>query len=180
VLRLGSPVGGRLTLTHRTSGDVVLIAGGTGLSPLRALIDQLVQEENGGVGGVGAAGVAAGRAVAPDPVRPRQVQLFLGGQVESDLYDLANLQRLAAEHRWLSVVPVLSGDLSYAGERGLVADAALRHGPWVDPQIYVCGSPAMVEGSVERLVGAGILQSTIHVEDFGGYSLSTMGEGGRT
>jgi NAD(P)H-flavin reductase/hemoglobin-like flavoprotein len=165
VLRLGSPVGSRLTLTQRTGGDLVLIAGGTGLAPLRALIDQVVVEH------------ALGADVPP----PRRVCLYLGGRVQSDLYDLANLQRLAHEQPWLSVVPVLSSDLSYQGERGLVADVALRHGPWSDPQIYVCGSPAMVAGSIERLVGAGVPESLVHVEDFGGYSLSTMtGEGGRT
>jgi NAD(P)H-flavin reductase/hemoglobin-like flavoprotein len=168
VLRLGSPVGKRLTLSDRTRGDLVLIAGGTGLAPLRALVDQLVQEQDDGVGVV---------------ATQRRVSLYLGGRVADDLYDLANLQRLADEQPWLSVVPVVSGDLSYPGERGLVADVALRHAPWTDPQIYVCGSPAMVAGSVERLVGAGVPESVLHVEDFGGYSLSTTvstEEGGRT
>jgi NAD(P)H-flavin reductase/hemoglobin-like flavoprotein len=164
VLRLGSPVGNRLTLSHRTGGDLVLIAGGTGLAPLRALVDQLVQEQVAGI----------------DAVPPRRVCLYLGGRVESDLYDLDGLQRLAREQRWLSVVPVLSGDMSFAGDRGMVADVAVQQGPWVDPQVYVCGSPDMVAGSVERLVGAGVPQSAVHIEDFGGYSLSTMrGEGGR-
>lgn len=162
VLRLGSPVGRRLTLGQRTGGDLVLIAGGTGLSPLRALVDQIVQERASGV----------------QATWPRRVALFLGGRVEADLYDLASLQWLATDRPWLSVVPVLSGDMSFPGPRGMVADAALRHGPWSDPQVYVCGSPVMVAGSIERLVAAGVPENVIHVEDFGGYKLSSMQEGG--
>jgi NAD(P)H-flavin reductase len=163
VLRLGSPVGSRLTLAQRTRGDLVLIAGGTGLAPLRALVDQVVQE----------------RAAGVEAVLPRRVGLFVGGRTEADLYDLPYLEWLASERPWLSVVPVLSGDMSYSGERGLVADVALRYGPWADPQIYVCGSPTMVAGSLERLGAAGVPESVLHVEDFGGYSLSSMAEGGR-
>lgn len=164
VLRLGSPVGRRLTLNQRTGGDLVLIAGGTGLAPLRALVDQIVHE----------------RAAGIEATWPRRVMLFLGGRVEADLYDLPYLQWLANDQPWLSVVPVLSGDMSYAGPRGMVADVALRYGPWADPQVYVCGSPVMVAGSRERLTAAGVPESVIHVEDFGGYSLSSMQEGGRT
>jgi NAD(P)H-flavin reductase len=157
ILRLGAPVGHGLTLSPRTEGDLVLVAGGTGLAPLRALVEQLVLEQSTGI----------------DGVKPRQVCLFLGARTERDLYDLPTLLRLARDQQWLSVVPVVSDDLSYPGERGTAIDAALRHGPWVDPQVYVCGSPEMVTGSVERLASAGVPSSAIHVEDFGANNVST-------
>jgi NAD(P)H-flavin reductase/hemoglobin-like flavoprotein len=158
VLRLGAPVGQGLTLTPRSSGDLLLVAGGTGLAPLRALVEQLILEQAAGV----------------DEVRPRQVCLFVGGRTERDLYDLPALLRLARDHGWLEVIPVVSDDLSYPGERGMAVEAALRHGPWVDPQVYVCGSPEMVAGSVERLSSAGIPLTSIHVDDFGPDNVSTM------
>jgi NAD(P)H-flavin reductase/hemoglobin-like flavoprotein len=157
ILRLGAPVGHGLTLSPRTEGDLVLLAGGTGLAPLRALVEQLVLEQSTGI----------------DGVKPRQVCLFVGGRTERDLYDLPTLLRLARDQHWLSVVPVVSDDMSYPGERGTAVDAALRHGPWVEPQIYVCGSPEMVTGSVERLSSAGVPPSAIHVEDFGASNVST-------
>lgn len=157
ILRLGPPVGTRLTLNPRTEGDLVLIAGGTGLAPLRALVDELTSEREAGL----------------DTVAPRRVSLFLGARIQRDLYDLPFLQQLASVHDWLSVVPVVSGDQSYPGERGLAVEVALRHGPWVDPQVYVCGSPAMVTGSVERLASAEVPLAAIHIEDFGASTLST-------
>lgn len=159
-LRLGSPVGTHLTLETRTAGDLVLVAGGTGLAPLRALVDQLIQEE------------AAGAAT----VRPQRVMLVHGARSRLDLYDLPQLTELAARLSWLFVVPVVSEDPTYDGEQGLAIDAALRRGPWVDPQVYVCGSPAMVAGSVDRLVGAGITPESIHFEDFSNHTYAGSAE----
>jgi NAD(P)H-flavin reductase len=160
VLRLGSPVGTHLTLQTRTAGDLVLVAGGTGLAPLRALVDQLVQEE------------AAGAAT----VRPQRVMLVHGARSRQDLYDLPQLTEWAARLNWLFVVPVVSEDPTYDGEQGLAIDAALRRGPWLDPQVYVCGSPAMVAGSVDRLVGAGITPESIHFEDFSNHTYAGSAE----
>jgi hemoglobin-like flavoprotein len=44
VVRLGSPVGERLTLTAGSSSDLLMIAGGTGLAPLKALVEQVAAE----------------------------------------------------------------------------------------------------------------------------------------
>ncbi|HEX6873042.1 MAG TPA: globin domain-containing protein, partial [Micromonosporaceae bacterium] len=67
VLRIGPPVGHQLTLAQ-PERDLLLIAGGTGLAPLRALIEQVAAE--------------GGR---------RRVQLFLGARTERELYDLKTL-----------------------------------------------------------------------------------------
>ena len=84
VVRLG-PAVGDLTLDPGRGGDLLMIAGGTGLAPLRAIIDQ--------VGG---------------PLeRPRRVHLFHEVRTEDDLYDLPALDRFTASHPFLEVVPVV-------------------------------------------------------------------------
>ncbi len=146
VLRLGTPVGERLTLTH--GRDIVMIAGGTGLAPFRALIEQV--------------GVEHARGETN-----RQVYLFVGAPQVRAHYDLATLRRLVDRHPWLRVVPCVSRDAAADGmEDGDVVDVAIRHGPWPAEDFFVCGSPEMVTASVRRLSEAGISGERVHVEEF--------------
>lgn len=159
-LRIGAPVGRNLTFAEtRTPGDLILVAGGTGLAPLRAVVDQLAQEE----------------AANAETVRPSRVLLIHGARNGRDLYDLPLLADWAARTPWLTVVPIVSDDMDYGGEQGLAIEAALRRGPFVDPQVYVCGSPDMVAGSVERLLAARIPRESIHIEDFNNHIYGSAG-----
>jgi NAD(P)H-flavin reductase len=60
------------------------------------------------------------------------VTLFFGARRTNELYDMGALHRLAAVNRWLTVVPVVSDDPSFNGERGLLPDAVARAGSWTD------------------------------------------------
>jgi NAD(P)H-flavin reductase/hemoglobin-like flavoprotein len=132
VWRIGPPVG-RMYLDHDSVKDMVMVAGGTGLAPMRAIIDELCRlSEN-----------------------PR-VHLFYGGRVLEDLYDLTNLQHLAAAQPWLTVVPVLESESEVTGvERGTLADVVTRYGAWEDHSVLVSGSPAMIRSTVSRMLVAG-------------------------
>jgi NAD(P)H-flavin reductase/hemoglobin-like flavoprotein len=143
VLRMGAPVGTKLTLNDHARRDLLLIAGGTGLAPLRALIEQVAWE-----GG------------------QRQVHLFVGAPTGRDLYDLPWLQLMATRYGWLNVVPAVSADAGYPGEHGNAVDVAMRRGRWDGHDVYVCGSAPMVAGTVERLTHAGADPALMHTEDF--------------
>jgi NAD(P)H-flavin reductase/hemoglobin-like flavoprotein len=144
-LRLGAAVGRRLTLDGHPH-DLLLIAGGTGLAPFKALLQQVAGE-----GG------------------DRRVTLFWGARFQRELYDLPALHKLTAGQDRLRVVPCVSDDTCMGGgvETGAVADVALRHGPWPDHEIYVCGSPRMVEGTLTSLENAGIPLSRVHTDELG-------------
>jgi NAD(P)H-flavin reductase/hemoglobin-like flavoprotein len=142
-LRLGHPTG--LMVSDRTSTrDLVCIAGGTGFAPMKAVIEDMSRWN-----------------------WYRRVHLFLGGRREDDLYDLPAAQALSRKHSWLTVVPAVSEDDRYRGEQGLVVDVALRYGGWTDEDIYVAGSPEMVRGTVNRLLGSGVSLSRIKFDAFG-------------
>lgn len=143
VLRLGPPVGGRLTLDGDVGRNLLLLAGGTGLAPLKALIEELAATD-----------------------LPRRVALFLGARTANDLYDLPALERMSQVLPWLSVVPVLSHDAWHDGERGGVVEVALRRGDFADREIYVCGPDGMVSDALTRLVSAGVRLDRVHIEDF--------------
>jgi NAD(P)H-flavin reductase/hemoglobin-like flavoprotein len=142
VLTLGPPVGTGLTLDALSGRDLLLLAGGTGLAPLKALVEQ--------------AGAAGGR----------RISLFAGARTGADLYDLPALQRLAAALPWLTVVPAVSHDPWHEAEHGTAVDVALRHGWWHDRDIYVCGSNEMVVATLDRLRQVGVPPDQIHAEDY--------------
>lgn len=142
VLRLGPPMG-HFTLDDESERDLLLVAGGLGLAPLKALLDQVVRH---------------GPA--------RRVDLFVGVRVEDQLYDRADLDRLAAENPWLTLTYVASDDKESAFEHGDVGDVVARHGPWNNRDVYVAGPPPMIDDTVARLTGQGVRTARIHTEAF--------------
>ncbi|MEB3031153.1 FAD-binding oxidoreductase [[Mycobacterium] nativiensis] len=144
--RLSSPHGG--LHVDRDAGDVLMVAGSTGLAPLRAIIMDLTRWA----------------------VNPR-VHLFFGGRYPCELYDLPTLWQIAAHNPWLSVTPVseYSGDPEWAAEypdvtppRGLhlrqigqLPDVVTRYGSWGDRQILICGGPEMTRATKAALIAKG-------------------------
>src|SRR5260370_25501357 len=80
-LRLGPPVG-VLTLDTSSRRDILMVAGSTGLAPLKALTEQ----------------------VASMP-RPPKVHLFCCARTADGLYGLPSLDHMATQHRWPPAVP---------------------------------------------------------------------------
>ena len=143
-LRLGPPVGA-LTLTQPVSGqDLLLVAGSTGLAPLKAILDQV--------------------AALPQPPK---VHLFFGARTADGLYDLDSLEKMAAQHSWLTITPAVSADAKFAGETGSLPDVVARHGDWSGHDAYLAGPTEMVRETVARLASAGMAQEQIHIEDYG-------------
>lgn len=147
VIRVGAPVGEQLTADG--GRDLLLVAGGTGLAPLSAVLD----------------GVAA--RWRQDGSGPR-VDLFHGARVPWNLYDEARLADLAAREPWFSFHPVVSDDATFPGYRGWVGAAAASHPSALGRLALVCGSGAMVSHTVGELVGAGVPRGDIRYEDYTG------------
>ncbi|KRE27648.1 2-polyprenylphenol hydroxylase [Mycobacterium sp. Soil538] len=132
----------------RDDGDVLMVAGSTGLAPLRTLIMDLTRfGEN-----------------------PR-VHLFFGAKHPCELYDLRTLWEIASTNPWLSVTPVsefafdppwAAGYPDVTPPRGLhvrqtgrLPEVVTRYGNWGDRQILVCGGPAMVAATKAALIAKG-------------------------
>ncbi|WDZ84393.1 FAD-binding oxidoreductase [Micromonospora cathayae] len=141
-LWFGPPAGAGLLLPDPpTHAELLLVAGGTGLAPLRALVEQLV--EAGG----------------------RRVTLVVGSRTFTDLYDATSLDKLQCGHEWLTVVPAFSHDpTAEPAEVGDALTVALRY-LRDDQEVYVCGPPAMIAGSRLRLRAAGVPDHRIHLAD---------------
>ena len=143
-LRLGPPVG-VLTLRQAVSGrDLLLVAGSTGLAPLKAILEQLTALS-----------------------QPPKVHLFVGARTADGLYDLDSLEKMAAQYPWLTVTPAVSADPKFAGETGSLPDVVARHGDWSGHDAYLAGPTKLVQDTAARLTSAGMTADQIHIEDFG-------------
>jgi NAD(P)H-flavin reductase len=141
-LRLG-PALGELTLDPDSDRDLLLVAGGTGVAPLKAIVDQVARQ---------------GPA--------RRVDLFVGARTEAALYDRAELERLQEEHLWLTVTPAVSHDPGSPVAQGVVGEVVGRSGPWNSREVFVAGPGVMVEDTVARLLQDGVRRERIRTEVF--------------
>jgi NAD(P)H-flavin reductase/hemoglobin-like flavoprotein len=127
LLRIAAPMGS-MTLDPTSTRDVVCVAGGTGLAPIKALIEEMSRYN-----------------------RTRWVHVFVGAKDREDLYDLDQLNQMATRHPWLSVVPACSEDPGFPGERGNICEVLSRYGPWADHDFFVSGPAPMVRSTLRTL-----------------------------
>ncbi|RVX40626.1 NAD(P)H-flavin reductase [Nonomuraea polychroma] len=137
-LMVGPPMG-TMTLREQSTRDVLCVAGGTGLAPLKAIIESII---------------ASGR-------RPN-IHLLYGARTADELYDLPDLIAMESSFPWLRVLPVVSDQQSYDGMRGRLPEVTQRFHSWAEHDVYVCGPPAMVNETVRRLQIDGVPLSRIH------------------
>lgn len=145
-IKLGSPIGEQLVRPADKSRELLMVAGGSGLAPLRAVLEEIDQDfQNTGD--------------AP------RVDLFHGVRVPWSLYE-HRLMTWLAERDWFTYTPVVSDDATYPGARGLVGAVAAGRPGIEDRLAMVCGPPAMVEHTVSELVASGLPRDEIRFEQF--------------
>jgi predicted ferric reductase len=128
---------GALTARAARADGAVLIAGGIGITPLRALFESL-------------------------PVQPGRLDLIYRVSTAKDVLFRAELEALAARRG--GRVHLLIGrrtehPINAEVLRGLVADIA-------DRDAYVCGPPGLAAAFRNALRAAGVPRTQIHVEGF--------------
>ncbi|MEU3461317.1 globin domain-containing protein [Streptomyces sp. NPDC006733] len=131
VIRLGPPAGS-MVIDHTTDSGLLCVGGGTGIAPIKALVEDVV--EHG---------------------RKRSVEVFYGARHDHDLYDLDTMLRLRDEHPWLSVRPVVA-DTPAGSLSGPLPDIVRQYGPWERYDAYLSGPPGMIRSSMDALVGGGM------------------------
>jgi NAD(P)H-flavin reductase len=138
VVRLGAP-GGSMTVDHETDNGMLCVGGGTGIAPIKAMVEEVARHGS-----------------------RREVEVFYAARSGHDLYDLDALREMERYHRWLSVRPVVSDGFGGGGLAvGEVPDLVARYGPWPAYDAYLSGPPGMIRSSVDALVGTGMPLSRI-------------------
>lgn len=141
--QIGPPMG-QLTVNRDSGDDLLMIAGGTGIAPIKALLEDLTRwGEN-----------------------PR-TQVFVGGRSWEGLYAVESIRKLSYTNPWLNVIPVVERDSPGSGaERGVLADVVTRYGAWQGNDVLLAGSPAMIRATVSRMLVAGTALDRIHYDPF--------------
>jgi len=137
-LLLGAPAG---TMVDEANAerDLLCVAGGTGLAPIKAIIEQ----------------------VAASGTR-RAIHLFHCVRSTRDLYDETDLARLAGAYPRLRSIPVVSAEPGFAGLRGTAAEVVPRLRRWTGHEVYVCGPEPMVRSTVAALHDVDVPPERIH------------------
>ena len=147
LLRFNGPLG-TFFLRPVAGLDLVFLATGTGIAPIRSMLSQL--------------------AAMPATERPRSMSLYWGGRHREDLY-----LDPAAELPGLRYVPVLSrGGAGWTGAEGHVQDVLVHevaHGAapaLAGATVYACGSEAMIHGARRLLADNGLPPRRFHFDAF--------------
>jgi NAD(P)H-flavin reductase/hemoglobin-like flavoprotein len=139
IVRLGPPAGS-MTVDHTTDGGLLCLGGGTGIAPIKALVEDVA--EHG---------------------RRRPVEVFYGARTDHDLYDIDTMLRLQQSHSWLAVRPIVDEQAHLQ-----LPDAIREFGPWNEYDAYLSGPPGMIRNGVDALRDIGIPSERIRhdsVED---------------
>jgi ferredoxin-NADP reductase len=148
-IELRGPIGGYFVWEAAEGGPVMLIAGGSGIVPLRAMLRHR----------------AAAGSTAP-------VRLLASWRSAGDAIYAAELDRLAAAGDGPEVVTTLtrSQPPGWDGEVGRVDSAMLTRVAWPPdqrPLAFVCGPTGFVEAVASGLVELGYDPASVKTERFG-------------
>jgi NAD(P)H-flavin reductase/hemoglobin-like flavoprotein len=129
---------GEMTVPAELDRDLLCIAGGTGLAPIKAIIEGLLR--SGG------------------PFWRRKISLWFGARTEQDLYDLPDLRVLESICPGLKVIPVVSHQPDFVGMKGMLSDVTAQCANCEDREVLISGPDRMIRETARRLarrVGAG-------------------------
>jgi len=129
--------------SHR--GPIVALAGGSGLAPIKAIVEE-----------------ALGRGMT------QPIALYFGARAERDLYLEGHFTALSEKHANLTFVPVLSEPGAGTRRRtGFLAEALAADFADLDgAKAYLAGPPVMVETCTQALAKLGVRRQDVHADAF--------------
>lgn len=144
LLRMEGPLG-QFWFRQTSPRPALLIAGGTGYAPMRAMLEALL-----------------GRG------EERPLHLYWGVRTPEQLYEQARLHEWTQRHANFRYTPVVSGAApSWQGRTGLVHAAALQdHDDFAALDVYTAGPPALVEAVRYELVARGLPAEQLFFDSF--------------
>lgn len=129
-----------------TDREIICIAGGSGLAPIRSIILDMVDRG----------------------INNRKATFFFGAISQRDLYYVEEFKAIENQHPWFKFVPALSKDPgNHPYENGLITDVVARHyGNLANMEAYLCGSPGMIDACDKVLTSKGMPREQIFYDKF--------------
>jgi NAD(P)H-flavin reductase/hemoglobin-like flavoprotein len=141
-LVVGAPAGD-MTADTGSTRDVLCLAGGTGLAPVKAIIEAI--------------------AAAPFRGKRREIALYLGARRHHDLYDLPDLREMELAYPWLQVIPAVSDEPAKDTMPGTLPELAAK-ASWPGREIYISGPDEMIIKTVRLLRELGASDQRLHYD----------------
>ncbi len=146
LVRIEGPFGS-FSIRETANLPILLIAGGTGFAPLKAMLEQLIKENDS-----------------------RPVTLYWGAKNIADLYHHKLVLSWLKQHPSLRYTPVLSGtgnNPSWHGRKGFVHNAVISDiKNLADFDVYMAGPPAMVNATKKALLEKGLPEDQLLFDSF--------------
>jgi CDP-4-dehydro-6-deoxyglucose reductase len=141
LLRMEGPLG-TFCLRKNNASQLILLATGTGIAPIKAMLEQL--------------------ATTHQANAYSHIHLYWGGRTEQDIYWRPDFESLP-----LTFTPVLSRTPGWQGRKGHIQQAVIDDGHDLsDAVVYACGSEAMIHNAHEQLVAAGLNSKYFYSDAF--------------
>lgn len=130
-----------------TQRDVVCIAGGSGMAPIKSILLDMVEKGTN-----------------------RKVRYFFGAVTKRDLFLIDEMKELESKLPNFEFIPALSGPLqedNWEGETGLITDVLDSHlETGENIEAYLCGSPGMIDACINVLTKNGVPDELIYYDKF--------------
>jgi ferredoxin-NADP reductase len=148
-IELRGPIGGWFVWRPAEGARILLVAGGSGIVPLMAMLRQRVLGSSS-----------------------TEFRLVYSVRSPADVYYAQELAQLERDCHWLQIAVVYTRAAAPQTARppGRIGASDLAVPGWTpdhDPRVYVCGPTGFVESVTTKLIGQGHRPSAIRTERFG-------------
>ncbi len=142
LLRLNGPLG-TFFLRKFAKTDVVFLATGTGIAPVKAILESLTQVE--------------------EDRQPKSITVLWGGRKPEDFY--FDVMAIPGKHRCITVMS--RKNEGWNGAKGYVQDVFLSMAPdLTNTTVYASGSDNMIQGAKKLLANAGLSLARFYSDAF--------------
>ncbi|HSZ40785.1 MAG TPA: FAD-binding oxidoreductase [Trebonia sp.] len=142
------PAEGTMTPDPATERDILCLAGGTGLAPVKAIAEAVARQGSTG---------------EHDSARRRKIALYFGARTEADLYDLPALRAMESSYPELRVHTAISGAPAPGNLNDTIPNLAV-HAEWRNRDVYISGPTPMITRTVHRLRQLGAPAERLHFD----------------
>jgi CDP-4-dehydro-6-deoxyglucose reductase len=122
---------------------LILIATGTGIAPIKAIVEQLIIDND-----------------------KRDIYIYWGMQYAKELY-CTDLEQIALAYKHIHFRPVLSREEPYKGHKGYVQDVVCEHFESLhNYEVYACGSLNMIDDAAKKFEQRQLPSDAFHSDAF--------------
>ncbi|MCE1245482.1 MAG: 2Fe-2S iron-sulfur cluster-binding protein [Firmicutes bacterium] len=127
--------------------DIVFIAGGSGMAPIRSMLYEMKQNNN-----------------------QRKAMYFFGARAVKDLFQVDEMRQFEKDLPNFRYIPALSapdpGD-NWEGDIGLITEVVAKYvESGSNVEAYLCGSPGMIDACIKVLKSKGVPEDLIFYDKF--------------